>query len=411
MLEDGAFLTEVALDDPEGLETVDGMDNVRKLNRQLNGFVDNLNEKIRKLLEEQESDFLSAYRHHIYHVQKELQSWKDKVKEEEMGIKKDSQIRQFKNERDWFKDEALRLGNFTDRMKSDMEALKTKMQEVVEDRAWLRKQLKLAKKQSKFLTVELEQARRGGGGGGGLGLGLGGGADTAYPLGFALADSDNDNEGDNEPLVASPSAIRTVPPTTTSFSDNAASAWGARPASSQSGRPTSSRSAAAAFGDDAAAMSSTDSSMGSSTLLPPVAAAASASAPPASADAAEAAVLLARYRRIVDQLRRKLEGERKASQALRLQNANRSMQQQALEELFVKCIDDARRGAARRKGGKGAMLPSVAPGRGGGGSPLISKEDLTSKDRKGVVQRLLADDQILLFLYRSMFSDVSGDQR
>ena len=98
-------LTEVDL--AAGLDGVEGMDNVRKLNLQLNGFVDNLNEKIRKLLEEQESDFLSAYRHHIYHVQKELQSWKDKVKEEEMGIKKDSQIRQFKNERDWFKDEAL----------------------------------------------------------------------------------------------------------------------------------------------------------------------------------------------------------------------------------------------------------------------------------------------------------------
>jgi hypothetical protein len=398
-------LTEVDL--AAGLDGVEGMDNVRKLNLQLNGFVDNLNEKIRKLLEEQESDFLSAYRHHIYHVQKELQSWKDKVKEEEMGIKKDSQIRQFKNERDWFKDEALRLGNFTDRMKSDMEALKTKMQEIVEDRAWLRKQLKLAKKQSKFLSVELEQARSANGS---AGVADAAAAHPEYAMGFALPDSGDDEATPSSsprdaPFAASPAAVRAVPPTATSFASST-SAWG-RPGSSQEQRPGSS---------SAGAMSARTGTARTATA-PSTAAAAAAGRHGGGAEGAvaegEAAVLLARYRRIVDQLRRKLEVERKQSQALRLQITNRTLQQQSLEELFVRCIDDARRGGGgRRRAGAGhgkqsTKLPNIAPP-GRAAQPLITKDDLTAADRGQVVKRLLADDQVLLFLYRAMFADASA---
>lgn len=74
------FLTESrAMDFPEP----EAMARVREEHSRLQGVVFSLNKKISQVLAKQEGDFLAAYRAHMYTVQKELQTLRQRVIEAE----------------------------------------------------------------------------------------------------------------------------------------------------------------------------------------------------------------------------------------------------------------------------------------------------------------------------------------
>jgi hypothetical protein len=108
------------------------------------------------VLKKQEKDFLSAYRAHMYNVQKELQNLRSKVDEAELAMKKDAKIVGLQKERNWFRKEALRLDGFATNIKKDLKFMREKLVTIEEDRNWLEKQLKASKKQNKLLRAELE---------------------------------------------------------------------------------------------------------------------------------------------------------------------------------------------------------------------------------------------------------------
>lgn len=142
-------MTGVVVEEPEGMRKV------RSLHETLQDAVQDLNDKIAKLLLDREKDFLAAYRHHMYNVQKELQDAKKSVKEAKDELKNDNQIRSLKKERDWFRKEATRLDNLAETRKKDLEMLEVKLDQTRDDQSWLEKQLKTAKRQNKILTAEL----------------------------------------------------------------------------------------------------------------------------------------------------------------------------------------------------------------------------------------------------------------
>lgn len=71
------FLTQPDLPEPEG------MTRVREEHSRLQGVVFSLNKRISQVLAKQEGDFLAAYRAHMYTVQKELQTLRQRVVEAE----------------------------------------------------------------------------------------------------------------------------------------------------------------------------------------------------------------------------------------------------------------------------------------------------------------------------------------
>ncbi len=74
------FLTQpLVMDLPEP----EGMARVREEHSRLQGVVFSLNKKISQVLAKQEGDFLAAYRAHMYTVQKELQTLRQRVIEAE----------------------------------------------------------------------------------------------------------------------------------------------------------------------------------------------------------------------------------------------------------------------------------------------------------------------------------------
>ena len=115
----------------------------------------NLSDKLGMVLKKQEKDFLSAYRAHMYNVQKELQNLRSKVDEAELAMKKDAKIVGLQKERNWFRKEALRLDGFATNIKKDLKFMREKLVTIEEDEIG-EKQLKASKKQNKLLRAELE---------------------------------------------------------------------------------------------------------------------------------------------------------------------------------------------------------------------------------------------------------------
>ncbi len=64
-----------------------------------------LNDKVSKVLQKQEKEFLGAYRAHMYQVQKELQSLRAKANEAEAKLKKNDKIRVLEEEKEWYRKE------------------------------------------------------------------------------------------------------------------------------------------------------------------------------------------------------------------------------------------------------------------------------------------------------------------
>lgn len=152
---------------------------VRERHAQLHGVVASLSEKVRThhngcspwqyqhslsllasqisaVLGRQEKDFLAAYRAHMYNVQKELHDMREKMYRNETVENKSEKIKKIEDERDWYRKEALRLDAFTTTMTKDLKFMKEKLEAIEQDRNWLEKQLKACKKQNKLLRAELD---------------------------------------------------------------------------------------------------------------------------------------------------------------------------------------------------------------------------------------------------------------
>ncbi len=70
------------------------MDRVRTLHTQLTSVVGALNDKVSTILKKQESEFLRAYRAHMYSVQKELAQLRAKADDAALQLAKNEKIRQ-----------------------------------------------------------------------------------------------------------------------------------------------------------------------------------------------------------------------------------------------------------------------------------------------------------------------------
>jgi len=139
----------------EAVAEPQGMKKVRDLHGQLQDTVSNLSTKITVLLREREKDFLAAYRHHMYNVQKDLQDAKRSVKKAKDDLRNNDQIKKLKKERDWFRNEALRLEKLSQTQEKEIDSIQVKFNTLRDDRVWFEKQLKVAKRQIKILTAEL----------------------------------------------------------------------------------------------------------------------------------------------------------------------------------------------------------------------------------------------------------------
>jgi hypothetical protein len=323
----------------------EGMSRVRELNGQLGDVVKTLNSKVSRVLHKQEAEFLSAYRGHMYSVQRELQSWKDKADAARLRHERDQRMQRLTEECAWFRKEALRLNKFNTGLKRDVQLLREKLNAVEEDRDWLDRQLKAAKKDNKLLRAELE-------------LRMTEPSADSVPMpdsrGEWVSRTQTQGGGFEAAAAAGAGDMESVLPPLTSAAPSSS------PSDSVSGRMP-----VGGPGTRAAAVS------------------------PLRGNAASAGQLAKLEAKLAKQTAQ-LNAERAKSKRLRQAAVSDGGRRRELQRVLEQCVGEVRN-QARRSRGNGAAAS--------GGSA----EGLSGGERRLVVQRLLEDDLVLEALHRTIF--------
>ena len=95
----------------------------------LNLMIENTGDNIKKIVGAHEKDFLAAFEQKMFTVQRDMTALKEKASAQRHKAKVDARIINLEKERDWFRDEALKL----DKMCKDHKMVLTKLKTTFEN--------------------------------------------------------------------------------------------------------------------------------------------------------------------------------------------------------------------------------------------------------------------------------------
>ena len=99
------------------------IDKIIEICVELKQLTSDYDSKLINLIDRHEEDFLSAYKTHMTKVEKQLQSLKDKAKEQENKLNNDDRIVKMEKQLEWYKNEffsLLKLKDKNEKEKSDI---------------------------------------------------------------------------------------------------------------------------------------------------------------------------------------------------------------------------------------------------------------------------------------------------
>ena len=116
--------------------------------------VDMLDTHIVTVLQKHEQDFLNAFKCQMFSLYGQLKELKKKNDENEIRLKRDEQLNTLQKSLDWFRQEAIKLGESTQFYKKEADKWKAKAESLQDDRNFLENQLKNTKRKLKLLEIE-----------------------------------------------------------------------------------------------------------------------------------------------------------------------------------------------------------------------------------------------------------------
>jgi hypothetical protein len=122
-------------------QDIGAAENISALFEELNGTIGLLDAQVGQILNEHEKEFLTAYRVHMFAIQKELKLLKMSISHEELKRRRDEEILAREKERDWFRDEALRLDRICKEYMKSAEMWKSKAKMLEQDKKVLEEKL------------------------------------------------------------------------------------------------------------------------------------------------------------------------------------------------------------------------------------------------------------------------------
>jgi chromosome segregation ATPase len=93
-------------------------------------------------------------------IQRELLYLKKKAEEAAGRVLNDDSVTNLQKQIDWFKNEALKLDQILENQKKELQKLKSRDLNLVEDRKFLRGQIKDAMKHNKLLQVAVKKTKQ-----------------------------------------------------------------------------------------------------------------------------------------------------------------------------------------------------------------------------------------------------------
>ena len=117
---------------------------------QLHSQVQRLDSKVEEILAKHELDFMSAFKVHIFGLQKQLLELRRQLQEKETTLYKDQQIQSLSNTVKWFHEEGLKFAEILTRSKQETEKWKSKAQALEADTVFLERQVKTLKRKQRL---------------------------------------------------------------------------------------------------------------------------------------------------------------------------------------------------------------------------------------------------------------------
>lgn len=115
-------------------------------------------------------------------------------------------------------------------------------------------------------------------------------------------------------------------------------------------------------------------------------------------------------------LRAKLDNERKSAKWTKNDKLNRVIERNELEDFFLECVDEVRKDIVKRKS-TSAQLSVKKNMKKSASSKAIEADDddakldhYTATDKKKVIELLMSNENVLLFLYEKLFPAVQNQQ-
>ena len=112
-LDSGTFLTEgEKKDDSDKKKVMTGFPNATYINEtysEITDVLDTLNHRIKGVVDSNQDVFISAYRDSMNKMNGELKDLKYRMSSDKIKEKQEQKLKLVEKERDWFRDEALRL--------------------------------------------------------------------------------------------------------------------------------------------------------------------------------------------------------------------------------------------------------------------------------------------------------------
>jgi predicted HicB family RNase H-like nuclease len=128
---------------------------VREEYAKLEIAVSDIATKVVDALNDQEKQFLSAYRTSCDIVQAKVKLLKQEIEEKEKAICDHVKVREIERERDWYRQEALKLDKALSESQKRESEFKERLEEVSSDRRWLSEQVKLLTRRKAILEEKL----------------------------------------------------------------------------------------------------------------------------------------------------------------------------------------------------------------------------------------------------------------
>lgn len=146
------FLTEL---EKQRMANKEAGETYRDYYDKLTAKVSVLDTRIKDSLKKHEKDFLSAFKTHMFQVYQQLNELKKRTDEQELKMKRDEQLNKLQSALEWFREEAVKLGDTCQFYKKECDKWKAKAESLEDDRKFLEFQLKSAKKQIKEFSGQI----------------------------------------------------------------------------------------------------------------------------------------------------------------------------------------------------------------------------------------------------------------
>lgn len=112
--------------------------------------IEHFNLQIEELISQQEQDFMTAFKSHMYEIQKQLEHFKNFGSAELERSRRDKELSDLSQSLEWYKQEAHRLDEALINCKKELTKWKARSQAADDDNKFMQNQLKTAKKEINF---------------------------------------------------------------------------------------------------------------------------------------------------------------------------------------------------------------------------------------------------------------------